>query len=155
MHHLLLQCICAQITSCVPTDYMSIQSDINHKMRAILIDWLIEVCNYQCLNSKISPSLPSVILSWTDGAVVFLIVQVHHKFELLPETLFLAINLIDRYLSRQHVMRKYLQLVGITGMLLACKYEEVCVPLLEDFVYIADRAYSKEDVLKMVTNALK
>lgn len=87
--------------------------------------------------------------------MVFLIVQVHHKFELLPETLFLAINLIDRYLSQQHVMRKYLQLVGITGMLLACKYEEVCVPLLEDFVYIADRAYSKEDVLKMVTNALK
>lgn len=87
--------------------------------------------------------------------MVFLIVQVHHKFELLPETLFLAINLIDRFLSRQHVMRKYLQLVGITGMLLACKYEEVCVPLLDDFVYIADRAYSKEDVLKMVTNALK
>ncbi|KAJ8637301.1 hypothetical protein MRB53_011568 [Persea americana] len=110
-----------EITSCVPTDYMSIQSDINHKMRAILIDWLIEV---------------------------------HHKFELLPETLFLAINLIDRFLSRQRVMRKYLQLVGITGMLLACKYEEVCVPLLDDFVYIADRAYSKEDVLKMEKSML-
>lgn len=29
--------------SCVQPDYMSSQGDINEKMRAILIDWLIEV----------------------------------------------------------------------------------------------------------------
>lgn len=111
----------SEINGCVPSDYMSNQADINHKMRAILVDWLIEV---------------------------------HHKFELRHETLFLAINLIDRYLSRQSVMRKYLQLVGITGMLLACKYEEISVPLLEDFIYISDRAYTKEDLLKMEKSML-
>ncbi|CAN6478516.1 unnamed protein product [Victoria cruziana] len=114
-----------EIMSCVPEDYMSKQPDINHRMRAILVDWLIEV---------------------------------HHKFDLMHETLFLAINLIDRYLSIQNVMRKSLQLVGITGMLLACKYEEVYVPALEDFVIISDRAYSREDVLKMeksMLNALR
>jgi len=33
-----------EVHSCVPADYMSRQSDINEKMRAILFDWLIEVC---------------------------------------------------------------------------------------------------------------
>ncbi|KAL6001544.1 hypothetical protein ACLOJK_007282 [Asimina triloba] len=111
----------SEIASCVPPDYMSNQTDINRKMRAILIDWLIEV---------------------------------HHKFELRHETLFLTINIIDRYLSRQGVVRKYLQLVGITSMLLACKYEEICVPQLDDFIYISDRAYTREDILKMEKSML-
>ncbi|XP_031498176.1 G2/mitotic-specific cyclin-2-like [Nymphaea colorata] len=110
-----------EIMSCLAADYMSKQTDINHRMRAILVDWLIEV---------------------------------HHKFDLRHETLFLAVNLIDRYLSVENVMRKSLQLVGITGMLLACKYEEVYVPALEDFVIISDRAYSREDVLKMERSIL-
>ncbi|XP_077234555.1 G2/mitotic-specific cyclin-2-like isoform X2 [Tasmannia lanceolata] len=110
-----------EFLSCVPANYMSNQSDINHRMRAILIDWLIEV---------------------------------HHKLELMPETLFLTINLIDRYLSYRNVMRKSLQLVGITGMLLACKYEEICVPLLDDFIFISDKAYTREDVLEMEKSIL-
>nr|QZZ92783.1 cyclin B 2;3 [Larix kaempferi] len=102
--------------SCVPQDYMSQQLDINERMRAILIDWLIEV---------------------------------HMKFELMDETLFLTINIIDRYLSRHRVMRKHLQLVWVTAMLLACKYEEVSVPVVDDFVLISDNAYTKEEVLQM------
>ena len=51
--------------------------------------------------------------------------QVHYKFELMDETLFLTVNIIDRFLARQTVVRKKLQLVGVTAMLLACKYEEV------------------------------
>lgn len=36
-------------------------------------------------------------------------------------------------------------------MLLACKYEEVAVPVVEDFVYISDKAYKRKEVLEMVT----
>lgn len=54
--------------------------------------------------------------------------QVHFKFELMPETLFLTINLIDRYLCQQRVSRRLLQLVGITAMLVAAKYEEIWAP---------------------------
>ncbi|KAI5083984.1 hypothetical protein GOP47_0000153 [Adiantum capillus-veneris] len=105
-----------EIQSCVSPDYMARQSDINEKMRAILIDWLIEV---------------------------------HLKFKLMPETLYLTINLIDRYLACQIVMRKNLQLVGVTAMLLACKYEEIWAPLVQDFVFISDKAYTREQVLEM------
>jgi G2/mitotic-specific cyclin-B, other len=39
--------------------------------------------------------------------------------------------------------------VGVSALLIACKYEEIYPPELKDFVYITDRAYSKEDVLQM------
>lgn len=54
--------------------------------------------------------------------------QVHLKFGLMPETLFLTTNLLDRYLSLESVSRKTLQLVGVTAMLLAAKYEEIIAP---------------------------
>lgn len=76
--------------------------------------------------------------------------QVHYKFELMQETLYLTVNLIDRFLAVQPVVRKKLQLVGITALLLACKYEEVAVPVVEDLIVISDRAYTRKEVLEMV-----
>ncbi|THU54919.1 hypothetical protein C4D60_Mb11t01120 [Musa balbisiana] len=75
--------------------------------------------------------------------------EVHYKFELMEETLFLTVNIIDRFLARMTVARKKLQLVGVTAMLLACKYEELSVPMVEDFVLITDRAYTREEILEM------
>lgn len=68
----------------------------------------------------------------------------------MNETLFLTVNLIDRFLSKQAVMRKKLQLVGLVALLLACKYEEVSIPVVEDLVLISDKAYTRNDVLEMV-----
>ncbi|KAJ0963837.1 hypothetical protein J5N97_028959 [Dioscorea zingiberensis] len=103
--------------SCVCPNYMSDQFDINERMRAILIDWLIEV---------------------------------HYKFDLMDETLYLTVNIIDRFLARQTVVRKKLQLVGVTAMLLACKYEEISVPVVDDLILISDRAYTRSEVLEML-----
>jgi len=77
--------------------------------------------------------------------------QVHDKFDLMHETLFLTVNLIDRFLEKQSVVRKKLQLVGLVAMLLACKYEEVSVPVVGDLILISDRAYTRKEVLEMVT----
>ena len=74
----------------------------------------------------------------------------HYKFELMEETLYLTVNLIDRFLAIKAVMRKKLQLVGVTAMLLACKYEEVSLPVVEDLVLITDKAYTRQEVLDMV-----
>lgn len=68
----------------------------------------------------------------------------------MDETLFLTVNLIDRFLECQTVARKKLQLVGVTAMLLACKYEEVSVPVVEDLILISDKAYTRDQVLEMV-----
>jgi cyclin B len=65
----------------------------------------------------------------------------------MPETLFLTMNLIDRFLERSDVLRTKLQLVGVTAMLIACKYEEIYAPEVRDFVYITDKAYTREEIL--------
>ncbi|KAL4587343.1 hypothetical protein LXL04_000212 [Taraxacum kok-saghyz] len=97
-------------------DYMHSQPEINDKMRAILIDWLIEV---------------------------------HNKFELLNETLYLTINIVDRFLASETVARRELQCVGMSAMLIASKYEEIWAPEVNDFVQISDRAYEHRHVLVM------
>ena len=96
--------------------YMDKQPHINAKMRAILIDWLVEV---------------------------------HLKFKLMPETLYLTVNLIDRYLEKEQIMRNKLQLVGVTAMFIASKYEEIYAPECRDFVYISDKAYTRDEILRM------
>jgi cyclin B len=90
-------------------------------MRAILVDWLVDV---------------------------------HAKFKLLTETLFLTINLIDRYLSFKQITRAKLQLVGVAALLITTKYEEIYPPNLKDFVYITDNAYTKEEILEMESDIL-
>ena len=43
-----------------------------------------------------------------------------------------------------------MQLVGVTAMLLAAKYEEIWAPEVRDFVYISDKAYNRQQILDMV-----
>lgn len=53
------------------------------------------------------------------------LIEVHLKFKLLPETLFLTINFIDRYLQKNQTPRDKLQLIAVSSLLIACKYEEI------------------------------
>jgi hypothetical protein len=86
----------------------------------------------------INERMRSILVDW--------LVEVHLKFKLVPETLYLTINLIDRYLERNEVSRPKLQLVGVTSLLIASKYEEIYPPELRDLVYICDRAYTRTEV---------
>ncbi|GKE02112.1 G2/mitotic-specific cyclin S13-7-like protein, partial [Tanacetum coccineum] len=97
-------------------DYMDSQHDINAKMRAILVDWIIEV---------------------------------HKKFDLMRETLYLTINIVDRYLSVSPVPRRELQLLGISALLISSKYEEIWPPEVNDLIHISDSAYTREQILAM------
>ncbi|PHU05179.1 hypothetical protein BC332_26001 [Capsicum chinense] len=78
--------------------------------------------------------------------------EVHYEFKLTVETLYLTMNLINRFLAVQSVIRKKLQLVGITTLLLAFKYEEVFVPVVEDRILISDKAYARKKCLKWEWN---
>ncbi|GFP89208.1 cyclin-a1-1 [Phtheirospermum japonicum] len=69
------------------TNFMEmVQKDINASMRAILIDWLVEVVK---------------------------------EYRLVPDTLYLTVNYIDRYLSRNLMDRQRLQLLGVACMMIA------------------------------------
>jgi G2/mitotic-specific cyclin 3/4 len=95
--------------------YMDQQQEIQWSMRAVLVDW---------------------------------VVQVHQRFSLLPETLFLTVNYIDRFLSCKIVSLAKLQLVGATALFVAAKYEEVNCPTIQEIIYMVDGGYSVDELLK-------
>jgi hypothetical protein len=95
---------------------------------------------YMANQAHINERMRSILVDW--------LVEVHLKFKLVPETLYLTINLIDRYLERKEVSRPKLQLVGVTSLLIASKYEEIYPPELRDLVYICDRAYTRQEVCR-------
>ncbi|CAF0731555.1 unnamed protein product [Rotaria sp. Silwood1] len=88
-----------------------------------------------------SPQNRAVLIDW--------LYQVHDRFKLLSDTFHMTIHLIDRYLQIVDVSKHELQLIGSTALLLACKYEEMAIPGMNDFVYVSDNAYSKDDMKEM------
>lgn len=98
----------------------------------------------------INQKMRSILVDW--------LVEVHHKFKLQPLTLWLCVNILDRYLEvSQNTLRSKLQLVGVTSFLIACKYEEIYPPEVKECVYITDYAYQREEILKtefLILNAL-
>lgn len=87
-------------------------------------------------------------LEWkTRGILIDWLIEVHTRFHLLPETLFLAVNIIDRFLSEKVVQLDRLQLVGITAMFIASKYEEVLSPHVANFRHVADDGFTESEIL--------
>jgi cyclin B len=103
--------------------------------------------DYLPQQKEISEKMRTILIDW--------LIQVHLKFNLLQETLYLTVYTIDRYLDAEPVKRADLQLVGVTAMLLASKYEEMYAPEVADFVYITDNAYSKEKIKSMEQKMMK
>jgi len=81
------------------------------------------VHDYMGSQPDINAKMRSILVDW--------LIEVHRKFELMPETLYLTMNIVDRFLSVKAVPRRELQLVGISSMLLASKYEEIWAPEVE------------------------
>ncbi|XP_072482924.1 G2/mitotic-specific cyclin-B3 isoform X5 [Notamacropus eugenii] len=76
------------------------------------------------------------------------------NFELTHETLYLAVKLVDHYLMQVVCLRDKLQLIGSTAILIASKFEERCPPCIDDFLYICDDAYQREELLSMEISIL-
>ncbi|CAB1098473.1 unnamed protein product [Ectocarpus sp. CCAP 1310/34] len=96
---------------------------------------------YMDSQPNVNERMRSILIDW--------LVEVHLKFKLVPDTLYLTVYLIDKYLELETVTRQNLQLVGVTAMLLASKYEEIYPPQIRDLVFITDRAYNRDQILEM------
>ena len=96
--------------------------------------------NYMDFQDEIQWHMRATLIDW--------LLQVHMRYHMLPETLWIAVNLVDRFLSARIVSLAKLQLVGVTAMFIAAKYEEILAPSVEEFVYMTDGGYSREEILK-------
>uniref|UniRef100_T1INA5 Uncharacterized protein n=1 Tax=Strigamia maritima TaxID=126957 RepID=T1INA5_STRMM len=103
--------------------YLEHQPHITRFMRAVLVDWLVEV---------------------------------QESFELNHEPLYLAVKLVDMFLHLTSGLKKdLLQLVGVTAIFIACKFDERCPPAIDDFLYICDDAYTKKQMITMEKKILQ
>ncbi|KAK6272726.1 hypothetical protein POUND7_009809 [Theobroma cacao] len=137
---------CAVVTNELKDHVVSIDAaDVNDELAVVeYVDDLYKMIPKSRISSGHSHSnvrMRKILVDW--------LIQVHNSFQLMPESLYLTINILDRYLSKKVVSRYELQLVGLGAMLIACKYEELWPPRVKDLVCISDNAYVEEQVLAM------
>lgn len=98
--------------------------------------------NYLHDQKEVTHKMRGVLVDWLN--------EVHMQFTLVQETFFMAVAIIDRYLQVvKTTTRQNLQLVGVTALFMASKYEELYPPEIRDFVYITDDTYDKKQILEM------
>ncbi|WWC71676.1 uncharacterized protein I206_105634 [Kwoniella pini CBS 10737] len=95
---------------------------------------------YMDFQTEIEWTMRTTLIDW--------LLQVHLRYHMLPETLWIAVNLVDRFLSVRVVSLVKLQLVGVTAMFIAAKYEEILAPSVDEFVYMTENGYTKDEILK-------
>ncbi|KAK1645936.1 hypothetical protein QYE76_063741 [Lolium multiflorum] len=94
----------------------------------------------------ITPNMRGILVDW--------LVEVAEEYKLVSDTLYLTVSYIDRFLSANSLNRQKLQLLGVSAMLIASKYEEISPPNVEDFCYITDNTYMKQELIKMESDIL-
>ena len=102
--------------------------------------------NYMKKQNEINEQMRSILIDW--------IIDVHCKFGFTDETLFMTISIIDRFLTSKKITRSKLQLLGVTALMISCKHEEIDLPKADDFIYITDNAYSRDEIFKMENDVL-
>ena len=102
---------------------------------------------YMKYQTEITEDIRSSLIDWMSS--------VSEKFNLRQETLFLATNVLDRYLSMEIVFKSRIQLLAVAVMLIAAKYEEIYPPHLRDLLRCSHRSFMKEEVSQMELKILK
>ncbi|XP_076952029.1 cyclin-A2-1-like [Bidens hawaiensis] len=100
----------------------------------------------ETVQKDVTQSMRGVLVDW--------LVEVSVEYKLEPDTLYLMVHLIDMFLSKNYIERQKLQLLGITCMLIASKYEETIAPSVAEFCFITDNTYTKSEVIKMESQVL-
>ncbi|KAL2495725.1 putative cyclin-B3-1 [Forsythia ovata] len=136
----------------------NIYDDRNHLEVSDYVDdiyqyyWVMEGQNpalkdYMEIQTDINPQMRGILINW--------LIEVHLKFDLMQETLFLMVTLLDRYLSLESIKKNEMQLVGLTALLLASKYEDFWHPRVIDLISIAAESYTRDQMLVMEKAILK
>ncbi|CAH8252434.1 unnamed protein product [Arabidopsis lyrata] len=99
------------------------------------------------IQKDVTQSMRGILVDW--------LVEVSEEYTLASDTLYLTVYLIDWFLHGNYVQRQQLQLLGITCMLIASKYEEIFAPRIEEFCFITDNTYTRDQVLEMENQVLK
>ena len=104
-----------------------------------------EIFKYQN-SSEINEKHRAVVIEWLSYTVCY--------FRQSNETLFMSINIMDRYISKKRICLNNFQLVAISAYLIASKYEDTNYPLINDLIYISKNIYTQNDIISMEKDIL-
>ncbi|XP_076886649.1 cyclin-A2-1-like isoform X1 [Bidens hawaiensis] len=121
-------------------------SELFNSLRVAELKWRPSVNYMKTVQRDITQEMRGILIDW--------LVEVCEEYRLGAETFHLTVTLIDRYLSKVYIEKQRLQLLGITCMLIASKYEDIIAPRVEDFCFITDGTYTKKEVLVMEREVL-
>lgn len=130
----------------------NIDQNSNHLDVAEYVDeiyqyyWVMEahhqpLQNYMEMQKEVTPHMRGILVNW--------LIEVHQKFDLMQETLYLMVTLLDKYLSLVSIKKNEMQLVGLTSLLLASKYEDFWHPKVVDLISISGESYTRDQMLRM------
>jgi len=122
-----------------PDIYQYLRYKENYYM-PVSLDYMREV------QTELRDNMREILVDW--------LVEVGEEYRLRSETLFLTKNYIDRYLALEPMERGRLQLLGITAMVVASKFEELSPQSIDEFVYISDNTYDREEVIEFESKLL-
>uniref|UniRef100_A0A915KN46 G2/mitotic-specific cyclin-B3 n=1 Tax=Romanomermis culicivorax TaxID=13658 RepID=A0A915KN46_ROMCU len=106
-----------------------------------------KVSDYMHKQSTVTHQMRSILVDW--------MVEIQESFELNHETLYQAVKMTDLFLEKRVVDKRMLQLVGTAALFISSKFDERCPPACEDFLYICDDAYTRDQLLSMERDMLK
>lgn len=101
----------------------------------------------QKVQTEIKDTSRAFLIEW--------IIDVHRKFRLLPEALYVTIYLIDQYMSKQKINKSQLHLIGVTTLWISAKYEEIYPPDLNQFLQVSENKFTRAQVLEMEKDVLQ
>lgn len=90
---------------------------------------------------EVNKSMRHIMIDW--------MFEVSDEYKLSRDTLYMAVNLVDRFLSVYISPKSKLQLVGVTCLYIAAKYHELMTPNIEDYVYITDHTYTGDQITQL------
>ena len=88
--------------------------------------------------------------------LVDFIIEVHAQFRMSPYTLHLAVNIVNRYVSKRVVFKKHYQLVGCAALWIAAKFEDAKdkVPTVRELRNMCVNAYEEDMFVQMEGHVL-
>ena len=97
--------------------------------------------------TTVTPAMRTILVDW--------LVEVHNRFKLVQETVFLTVHILDRALALIPVPRAKLQLLGLACFLIASKYEDTYPPRINDLIIVSNKAFTRSEILAMESTVLE
>lgn len=102
---------------------------------------------YFSFQKSINYKMRSILIDW--------IIEIHFYFKFLKKTLFQTVYIIDAYLSKKNIDKKFLQLLGVASLLISCKENEIIYPSLKKLIQLTDNAFSISELKNMEIKIMK